>query len=109
MSTTSPRTALDFATRLAAWETAWDAYLTAGQTDDAWEALELECRRIGERNPIPAPAAFQWHAKPAGGGPCKVCGCATPRLRAEHVRVAGKGYVKTVSVCFGTDSMEVPC
>lgn len=54
----------------------------------------------------------EWHRKPAGwaGAPCPVCGCPAKRLRALHRALRadelGQGslWVKSVKVCFGTDS-----
>lgn len=41
---------------------------------------------------------FEWHRKPAGsnGAPCPVCGCTTPRLKAEH-RALRASELATVS------------
>lgn len=62
---------------------------------------------------------FAWHHKPAGwnGAPCPVCGCDAKNLRANHrALTAEEGWrwspidgravlwIKSVKVCFGTDS-----
>ena len=107
--------ALDFNARMAAWEAAFAAY-SASQTDAAWETLDAVCVDLCVTNPIPAPAAYEYHAKPVGGGPCPVCGCAKKGLRASHRKIMpregnyslGWRYIKSVSVCFGTDRAEAP-
>ncbi len=102
----------DFATRLTGWETVWGAYVADG-SDANWHAMDAWCAANGETNPIPAPAAYRYHDKPAGGGACTVCGVAHKGLRARHRKVAPSDrtfrsarFVKIVKVCFGTDYTE---
>ena len=65
----------------------------------------------------PAPAQFEWDRKPTGwsGVPCPVCGCPAKRLKALHRALPaeeawqfGAPWVKSVKVCFGTDSLVEP-
>jgi hypothetical protein len=59
-------------------------------------------------------AHFEWHRKPAGwnGAPCPICGCEAKRLKALHRALRadelGRGWgslwIKSVKVCFGTDT-----
>lgn len=101
---------LSFDDRQSAWESLWSAYAN-DPTPARWDAMDAWCERYNETNPIEAPAPFAWHAKPAGGGPCPVCGCAAKRLRATHRATTTAErtkyparYIKSVKVCFGTDS-----
>ncbi len=104
--------ASSFAARLFGWESVWNAYVS-DKTTARWDAMDAWCSAHGESNPIPAPAAFLFHAKPVGGGPCPICGCDAKRLRATHrattsrERAAGRSdFIKRVKVCFGTDTDE---
>ena len=107
MDTTN--TAAIFTARLAAWETAWGAYIESDRSADAWFALDAACVAIGETNPIKPPAAFWSHRKPNAAGPCAICGCASKSLRtAKHARTmprdrAAAAYTKLVTVPFGND------
>lgn len=99
-----------YAARLASWETAWGAYIDSDRSADAWAALDAACVAIGETNPIPAPAAFIPHRKPAQGVACAVCGCAAKSLRtALHARSMPRErlsstYTKRVQTPHGLDA-----
>lgn len=109
----TPVTAESFAARLSAWENVWGAF-AADPTAARWDAMDAWCAAYGEANPIPAPQAFNFHAKPTGGGPCPICGCSAKGLRARHratttaerVRAPHVLFIKRVSVCFGTDTTD---
>jgi len=48
-----------------------------------------------------------WHRKPAGRGPCQVCGCAAPRLRAMHRWDESRGkFAKYVVVAYGCNILD---
>jgi hypothetical protein len=82
--------------------------------------LTLTLVKIEATPPAPSPQ-FAWHRKPKGDGAlCSVCGCATPRLQAEHRALragewtGGKTpsgdailWVKRVRIAFGADMEEV--